>query len=181
MKLSGILNEQVTITNQDVIFHAEPSAVLTSMSSGPLLRVEGTSQVSIYDLVISGAVGATSGFGIAANSGTATLISLTRVTLSDNQAGGLSAIGGTLSISRSTISGNAGGGVFSMNGAFAIVGNVFFKNGSDTALVGGSQSVLDRLAPVVSSSTASARIGPWLASGQASTVPRARSRRVTTS
>ncbi|HWO21268.1 MAG TPA: right-handed parallel beta-helix repeat-containing protein [Kofleriaceae bacterium] len=137
VKLSGILNEQVTIMNQDVVFHAEPGTRLTSASTGTLLRVEGTSRVSISDLQISGAVGATSGFGILANSGTSTSISLTRVKLSDNQAGGLSAIGSALTVSQSTIADNAGGGISFMNGTFLIVGNVFFNNGSDTASFGG--------------------------------------------
>jgi hypothetical protein len=134
VKLAGTMNEQVTITNRVVTFLADPGARLTSTSFGSLLRVEGTSQVSIYDLEISGA---RNGFGIAANSGSPTSISLTRVKLGNNQAGGLSAIDSTVAVSQSTISGNAGGGVSITNGTFVIVGNVFFKNGSDTASVGG--------------------------------------------
>ena len=159
VKLAGTMNEQVTLTNRNVTFLAEPGARLTSVSPGALLRVEGTSQVSIYDLEISGALGTTSGFGIAATSGNPTSVSLTRVKLSDNEGGGLSAIGSTLTVSQSMISGNvgggisvskgaltlarstifdnAGGGIAVADGVFMIVGNVLFRNGSTTSSFGG--------------------------------------------
>lgn len=159
VKLAGTTNEQVTLNNRNVTLLAEPGAKLTATSNGILLRIDGTSQVAIYDLEISGASGS-SGFGISISSGATAMVRLTRVKVSGNQAGGISASGGTLAVSQSTISdnigggisasgvtltvsqstisGNAGGGIsVGVNGTFAIVGNVFFENGAQAGTVGG--------------------------------------------
>jgi hypothetical protein len=137
VKLEGVTDEQVTLNNRNVTLLAEPGAKLTSTSNGILLRIDGTSQVAIYDLEISGASGAGTGFGISIPAGATGTVTLTRVKVSGNQAGGISASGGTLTVSQSTLSGNTGGGISVMNGTFVIVGNVFFQNGALSALVGG--------------------------------------------
>jgi hypothetical protein len=64
-------------------------------------------------------------------------LAVSHSTISGNQGGGLSNSGGSLAVSHSTISGNQGGGLSSSNGTFIIVGNVFFNNGGNTSLVGG--------------------------------------------
>ncbi len=160
VKLEGTLYEQVTLSNRNVTLLAEPGARLTSMSAGPLLRVDGASQVAIYDLELSGTSGTsgTDGYGIAAFAGstatmvrvklsgnqagglwaTSSTVTVLQSTISDNAGGGIVANGGSLSVAQSTISSNLGGGIKTVDdGAFEIVGNVFFKNGSDAALVGG--------------------------------------------
>lgn len=117
VKLSGTTDEvgqTVSINNQDVTLLADPGAQLTSTSNGLLLEIRGTSHVAIYDLEITGASGAT-GIGISVPTGS----------------------GGSLTISRSTISNNQGGGISVMGGTFVIVGNVFFNNGADSTLIGG--------------------------------------------
>jgi hypothetical protein len=136
VKLKGTTDEQVTLNNRNVTLLADPSAKLTSTSNGILLRIDGTSQVSIYDLEISGASGG-SGFGISIPAGATGTVMLARTKVRGNQAGGISAAGGTLTVTQSTISNNTGGGISMMNSTFVIVGNVFFQNGSLGGLTGG--------------------------------------------
>jgi hypothetical protein len=133
VKLTGTTDEQVTLNNRNVTLLAEPGAKLTSTSNGILLRIDGTSQVAIYDLEISGASGATVGFGISIPVGATGTVTLTRVKVSGNQAGGISASGGRLTVSQSTISGNTGGGIAVGAGATFDITNCFiYRNGSPT-------------------------------------------------
>lgn len=136
VKFQGITNEQVILTGVNVTFLADPGATLTDTANGILLRIDGTSQVTIYDLTISGASGPNNP-GISLQPGNNSTVTLVRSTVSGNAGGGIVASGGTLTISRSSILNNAGGGVSVMNGVFVIVGNVFFNNGGNTSLIGG--------------------------------------------
>jgi hypothetical protein len=146
VKLKGTTDEAVTIQSARVVtFLADPGAKLTRSAGGAIVTVrdDGTS-LAIYDLAISDAPNSASGFGLVIPTASGTpAVSLNRVTLSNNPGGGISASGGTLTMSRSTVSGIG-------NGAFAIVGNVFFNNGTQTGSVGGlsitaSQSASNRL------------------------------------
>lgn len=110
IKFHGVTDEQVTLDDVNVTFLADPSARLTSTSNGILLRIDGTSQVAIYDLEISGASG-TNSAGISLQPGNAATVSLVRVTISGNSGAGISASGGTLTISRSALTGNTGSGI----------------------------------------------------------------------
>jgi hypothetical protein len=120
VKLKGTTDEQVTLNNRNVTLLADPGAKLTSTSNGILLRIDGTSQVAIYDLEISGASGAGVGFGISIPAGATGTVTLTRVKVSGNQAGGISASGGRLTVSQSTISGNTGGGISASSGMLTV-------------------------------------------------------------
>jgi hypothetical protein len=115
VKLTGTSDEggTVTIDNRNVTLLADPKAKLTRTSNGIVLEVRGTSQVSIYDLEISGGSGA-QGIGILVSAGT-----------------------GSLSLVRARVIGNAGGGLSVNGGTFVIVGNVFFNNGSLNSTIGG--------------------------------------------
>lgn len=149
VKLTGTTDAQVSINNQNVTVLADPGAKLTSTTNGIVLEVRGGSQVSVFDLLIQGASGA-SGYGVSMPTGNTASLTLTHITISGCQAGGISMSGGALTMSRSTISGNTGGGVSVAGGTFAIVGNVFFNNGTQTGTVGGvaistSQSAANRL------------------------------------
>lgn len=171
VKLTGTTDAQVSINNQNVTLLADPGAKLTSTSNGIVLEVRGSSQVSIFDLLIQGASGA-SGYGVSMPTGNTANLTLTRVGISGCQAGGVSMSGGALTITSATISGNMGGGVSVTSGAvtisrsmfagntggglsvsggtFAVVGNAFFNNGTQTGTVGGvsistSQSAANRL------------------------------------
>jgi hypothetical protein len=135
LRLAGNLNEQVTINNRNVTIFAEPDAKLTSATTGTVLRIDGTSRVAIHDLEIGGASG-TDGFGISMPGNLAAL-TLNRVKLRGNQAGGLDVAGGTITVTRSTIAGNPGGGIMILDAEFVIVGNVITGNGTDSGMSGG--------------------------------------------
>jgi len=148
LKFHGTTNEQVSINNQNVNVLADVGAQLTSSSNGIVLEIKGTSQVSINDLEITGASGAT-GYGISMPPGNTATVSLSHAKVTNNAGGGISASGGALTVSRSTISNNAGGGI-STTGQFAIVNNFIFANGSSSSPIGGisilaSQNAANRL------------------------------------
>ncbi|MCW5803701.1 MAG: right-handed parallel beta-helix repeat-containing protein [Deltaproteobacteria bacterium] len=158
VKLKGTTDEAVTVNGEEVTFLADPNAKLTRSSPGIILRVDGASRLTVHDLAISDGLGA-AGTGITLIAGNTATVTLTRVKLLNNagggisasggaltiaqstisnNAGGISATGGALTVSQSTIANNAGGGISASNGAtFAIVGNVFFNNGTQLGTVGG--------------------------------------------
>jgi hypothetical protein len=114
IRFSGTTDEAVSIADQDVALIGEPSAQLTSTKNGLLLEIRGSSHVVVDQLGISGASGA-AGVGITMQVGST----------------------GSLTISRSTITNNQGGGVSVLGGTFAIVGNVFYNNGGINTSIGG--------------------------------------------
>jgi hypothetical protein len=153
VKFRGTIDEAVVVENGRVVtFVADPGAKLTHGSGDPILTVRGDgTTLDVFDLSISDGPNSASGFGllIPAAAGSPK-VSLTRVLLANDPAGGVSTAGGTLSISQSTIRGNAGGGVSITGGTFNIVGNVFFNNGNGTVVAGGltistSQNAANRL------------------------------------
>lgn len=149
VKVHGTIDEQVSLVDRDVRVFAEPGAKLTSTTNGILLKVDGTSNVEIYDLQIGGASGA-SNPGISMQPGNAAVLALSGVIVANNAGGGIASAGGNLRVSRSTVSGNSGGGIAITGGTFAIVGNVFVGNGTSMGSVGGvsistSQSTSNRL------------------------------------
>lgn len=137
VKLRGTTSEQVTINNQNVTLLADPGAKLT-YTGGPgiLLKIDGTSKVSLYDLQIADALGMT-GTGVSLQNGNTATVSLNRVKIAGNGGSGVSAAGGTLTISQSTISGNSGGGVSITSTQFDLTNNMIVKNGSATSSFGG--------------------------------------------
>lgn len=127
-----------TIDGKAVTILADPGAKLDRTGDGVILEVRNTgADVRIYDLEITGASGAAGDVGISIVAGGMPKLTLTRVKVTNNQGGGISATGGTLTVTQSTISGNAGGGISVMNGTFLIVGNVIFANGTPTGSLGG--------------------------------------------
>jgi hypothetical protein len=171
VKLHGLFDEAVSILDQPVMIFADPGTTLTHSMNGVLLKVDGSSHVQIYDLEVARASGS-GGFGIAMPPGNSASLELQRVKvinsvaggismaggtltvsqsmISDNSGGGISMAGGTLTASQSMISGNGGGGISISGGQFAIVGNVFWNNGSLSSANGGvnistTQSSMNRL------------------------------------
>lgn len=138
IKLHGTLDENGTIEidSRIVTFFGDPGAKLIRTSVGIVMEVRGASEVGLNDVEISGGNGG-SGIGISLPAGNTASLSLTRVHLSNNQAGGIRASDGALTVTQSTISNNQGGGISVTNGTFVIVGNVFYKNGRDNLAVGG--------------------------------------------
>ncbi len=136
VKIHGVLHEQVMLNGATVTLLADPGATLTDTANGILLRIDGMSRISIYDLTITGASGANNP-GISLQPGNMATVALTRTTVSNNAGGGIIASGGTLTVSQSSFLNNLGGGVSVMNGVFTIVGNVFYGNGGVGTFVGG--------------------------------------------
>jgi hypothetical protein len=132
IKVSGTINEQVTINNRNVTVLADPNAKLTDTSNGILLKIEGSSQVVIYDLEITGGSGAANP-GISLQPGNTANVTLTRVKVTGNQGVGIASAAGTLIVTQSTVSGNAGGGIsVSGTATFQLTNNVIVYNGTAT-------------------------------------------------
>lgn len=127
-----------TIDGKAVTILADPGTKLDRTGDGVILEVRNTgADVRIYDLEITGASGGAGDVGISIAPGGMPRLTLTRVRVTNNVGGGISAAGGSLTVSQSTISGNAGGGISVMNGTFVIVGNVIFENGTQGGATGG--------------------------------------------
>jgi hypothetical protein len=159
VKLSGTIDEQVSVASQNVTMLADPGAILTSSSNGVILTVTGSSQLTIYDLEINGASGTMTGIGISIPVATTSSVTLTRAkvtasqyigisassgtltvaqsTISQNTAIGLSASGGTVTIARSTIAHNDGGGVSITSSQFDLTNNMIANNGGNSSSFGG--------------------------------------------
>lgn len=145
LKLSGTTNESLTISgSRKVIIYGDAGAKLRAGgSTSPILTVRdnGTS-VTIYDLAISDAPNDANGYGVLVpTGGGAPSISLNRVTISNNPAGGISVGGGSLTVTQSTISGNGGGGIFVSNATFDITNNFIYRNGNQSLSSVGGLSV----------------------------------------
>jgi hypothetical protein len=136
VKLTGTTDEAVTVNNGRMVsFVAEPGAKLTTTNNGSLLRIDDSAQLHVYDLEISGALGAN--VGIVVPAGSTAVVSLTRVKVLNNAGGGISVSGGTLVITQSLIAVNTGGGVSITNAQFDITNTVIAKNGGPSAPHGG--------------------------------------------
>ncbi len=108
------------ITDQKLTILAEPGAKLTRDTPGPVMKVDGSSQVEIFDLEISGATGP-SGVGIWLPIDTKATLSLQRVTLSNNALAGLHVEkGGAATVAQSTIIGSGDSGVVAQNSTVTI-------------------------------------------------------------
>jgi hypothetical protein len=129
VKFRGTTNEQLTVNNRDVTFLADPGAQLTSMNNGILLKIDGSSRVTIHDLEITGASGSNNA-GISLQAGNTATLTLVRAKLTANSGPGISANGGSVTIMQSTISGNGGGGILLANASFSIVNNFIYRNGN---------------------------------------------------
>jgi parallel beta-helix repeat protein len=142
IKIKGLVEEmaEIRIQGRVLTIVAEPGAALDRLVNGPLLTISGVgTDVTIVDLTITGQTGGNDfALTLAANGGDPRL-TLTRVTLTDNQGGAILASAGTLTVSQSTISSNQGGGIFiSGSTEFVITNNFVFRNGNpDTGTYGG--------------------------------------------
>lgn len=118
IKMQGTTNDQVSVSTS-VTFLADPGAKLTDTMNGILLKIDGSSQVAIYDLEIGGASGMNTPGIFVQPSSTAT-VTLVRAKLADNTGAGISVNSGTVNISQSTISGNTGQGISMTNGIVTV-------------------------------------------------------------
>jgi Right handed beta helix region len=134
VKLSGSIDEAVVIGGgRRVALLAAPGARLTRSAGGAVITVrDSETSVQIYDLTIADAPNNASGFGLLVPAGSgAPTVTMTRTTIENNPAGGISVAGGSFSISRSIVANNPGGGI-SISGIgtrFSITDNVVVYNG----------------------------------------------------
>jgi hypothetical protein len=129
LKLAGTIDEGETLVFEDrvVTVLAEPDAKLVRTANGLHVEVRGSSQLAIYDAEISGASGP-QGIGISLPPGNTATLTLTRVKVTNNTGGGISASGGTLALTQSTISGNTGGGISASGGTLALTQSTISNN-----------------------------------------------------
>jgi hypothetical protein len=109
-----------SINNKTVTIVADAGATLTrGLFDGAILEVRGNSDVKIFDLDITGAVGAGAD-GIDLMAAGSPSLSLTRAKVDNNQGIGISATGGTLIVSQTTVSGNTGAGISATGGTLRV-------------------------------------------------------------
>jgi hypothetical protein len=123
-----------TIDGKSVTILADPGAKLDRTGDGRILLVRSAgTNVSIYDLEITGQTGpADEAIQLEPNGG-APALSLIRVKVTGNQGRGISSSGGSLTVSQSTVSSNTGGGI-SISGAgvmFDITNSFIVRNGDE--------------------------------------------------
>lgn len=138
LKLHGSFDEAVMINNRNVTVLADPGTVLTRTMMGNILTVDGTSNVKIYDLEISGASG--NGAGVSLPGGANQTVTLGHMSLTRNNGtnGAVFVSGGTINIDRSRIFDNTGGGISITSAQFDLENNFITGNGdSSTGIYGG--------------------------------------------
>jgi len=137
MKGAIIESDTVTIDSNARVILADPATSLdTSKNSVPVLQVSGTSNVEIYDLLITGSSGSNAPGLRVVNGANVTLV---RAKLSVND-GGFGAIvdtAGMFKAIQSEISGNKYGGMRIINTQFEIVNTAIINNGGLSGLIGG--------------------------------------------
>jgi hypothetical protein len=134
-------NATTTIQGRTVAILADPGAILDRDGDGTIIEVrDANTNVTISDLRITGATGVNNAAVQLVPGGSGmTSLSLTRVTVDQNQGAGVSSAGGALSISRSTFSGNQRGAISvdANEATFDITNNFIVRNGDGTPLFGG--------------------------------------------
>jgi hypothetical protein len=141
IKFHGTTNEQLSLTGRNVTFLADPDAQLTEMNSGILLKIDGMSQVTIYDLEITGSLG-TNNPAISLQAGNTANVVLVRAKLTSNSGPAILANGGTVSISESTISGNRGAGISFAGSSLSVTQSTISGNdGAGISITGSSASL----------------------------------------
>ena len=121
VKLAGTFDEAVTLSGVNVHILAELCPTLTrTPSAGPVLTVQGSSNVKIDDVVVRDALGGT-GDGIRVPSGEPATLTLDHVSVIDNSGIGVNVLGGALKMSGCTVSGNKAGGAMLIGAGVASV------------------------------------------------------------
>jgi hypothetical protein len=135
IKISGtITSVDVVSITRAVVIHAAPKAVLTRVTSGPIIDVDSPGDLTIFDLELSGAVSSI-GSGVRLDGGGARL---ERVRLLGNEGPGVDARNlSTLVLRRSIVAGNLGGGLALENLVFEVSNTIIAQNGSATTNHGG--------------------------------------------
>jgi hypothetical protein len=133
-----IADSTLTTIARAVTIVADRGAVLDNTVNGPILEVRtSTADVRIYDLEITGGVGADAD-AIVLGVGMPKL-TLERCLIHHNGGLGINASGGTVTVRRSVFAKNDKGGLLLSNTQFDLTNNVIAGNGGTAADVGGLQ------------------------------------------
>jgi hypothetical protein len=140
IRVKGAIDELVTMSlGTKTIIGENTGTVMASLKSttfvGSLITLNGTADLTIYNLDIKNAPGATSN-GIYLQTGTPTL-TLDRSVIEGSGAAGIQAQVGTVNVSRSTLTGNAGGGLDLSMTNFDVENTFITQNGGTGAGFGG--------------------------------------------
>ncbi len=136
IKISGTIDEAVSIDSTDVTIIADAGAILQRTgSSGAVLQLTGTSHVTIYDLSIMNAVSST-GIGVYVPGTASGTLTLDRVIVANNGGHGIDVSGGKITMSRCVVSGNTNGGAY-IAADFNITNSLFVANGGGLSTTGG--------------------------------------------
>jgi hypothetical protein len=136
VKLAGTFDEAVTLTGANVHVLADAGTALTRTTSiGPVLTLQGASNVVIENLVVRDGAGGT-GDGIRVPSGEPVTLELDHVSVIDNSGVGVNVLGGKLKMTGCTVSGNKAGGAIA-SAAIDITNSLFVANGASTSTTGG--------------------------------------------
>jgi hypothetical protein len=131
-----IADNKVTPIERAVTIFAERGGKLDRSDGGVILEVKNGADVQIFDLEITGATTADNDAAILMMGG-APKLTLTRVTVSDNQGRGISAEAGVLTMTQSKVIGNARGGVEISRAQFDITNSIVANNGGPSTPFGG--------------------------------------------
>ncbi|MBA2541299.1 MAG: right-handed parallel beta-helix repeat-containing protein, partial [Deltaproteobacteria bacterium] len=136
LKVSGtVVSMNVVAIDRAIEIHADPGAVLTRASAGPIIDITNPGNVTIYDLVIRDATGG--GAGIKLERGS---LRIERVRLLRNDGHGLEARNeSTVTVRRCIVSGNRGGGLNIENSTFEVTNTLIVRNGTLGSSSGGAR------------------------------------------
>ena len=143
VKIDGTITEtsELTFNNRDIVIYGEttPQSIVRRTNGNEIVRIDGTSAVSIYGLQLSDATG-NNGHAISILGGSTGAITLKRVRLANNGGLGLNAVGsGSLHLSQSNVFSNASGGINIENMHTLDITSNFFTNNGSAAITTGSE------------------------------------------
>ncbi len=129
----------VQLDGKTVTILAEPGATVDRDGDGPILEVRSANaDVSIYDLILSGATSASGAGVLVTPNGGSPALTLTRVTIQNNQGDGIATSGGSVTVNRSTIVGNDGNGLSATGGAITMSRSTVATNGAGGITISGT-------------------------------------------
>jgi hypothetical protein len=117
VKVEGnITDNDVAAATTSVTILADAGSQVTRSSAGTILAVNNDqTDVRVYDLRITGGMGAMTDMAVSVSGSGTPKLTLTRVQVDNNVGIGISATAGTLTVTQSTITGNGAEGISAMN------------------------------------------------------------------
>lgn len=129
VKVEGTVDDRVAIQNKNVQLIGGAGAKLMSSSNGTIVTIGGSSVVSLTDLAVADASGATVGFGVQLQPGASGSLSMKGGKITGCREAGVSVGSGTVVIDRSVIASNKGGGLIVANATFKVTNSLIVDNG----------------------------------------------------